>query len=171
MIVYFCMSFAPNFAIFKICYGALGFLACGIGTYTLMMELSKNSWKWVIGGVTTVSWTGGNIWMTTCTYFFRDWRLALQLTALPFLSTLAIPFLVPESPRWLLKNGRKKEAIYWIKRIAARNGVTIDEKHIDSCLEPMLKQQENDNQNHETVWEFLKAKSLVLRFAILCAIK
>lgn len=82
MVVYAVMAFAQDFAIFKICYSCLGFLTCGIGSYTLMMEMSKNSWKWVVGTTCTISWTIGNLWMILCTYFVRDWRLALKVNNL-----------------------------------------------------------------------------------------
>jgi len=79
MVVYVTMAFAPEFIIFKICYSLLGFLTCGIGHYTVLIELSKNSWKWVVGTTCTISWTCGNLWMILCTYFIRDWRLALKV--------------------------------------------------------------------------------------------
>ncbi|CBY23377.1 unnamed protein product [Oikopleura dioica] len=171
MVVYAVMAFAPDFAIFKICYSCLGFLTCGIGSYTLMMEMSKSSWKWVVGTTCTISWTIGNLWMILCTYFVRDWRLALKLTSLPLLSTLALPFFLPESPRWLIKNGKKDEAVHWIKHISARNGVEIDDKYIMSSIAPMLKHQESETAKlNENLWDFLQAKSLMIRFVILCLI-
>ena len=79
LVVYVTMAFAQEFLIFKVCYSLLGFLTCGIGHYTLPIELSKNSWKWVVGTTSTISWTCGNLWMILCTFFIRDWRLALKV--------------------------------------------------------------------------------------------
>ncbi|XP_021946577.2 organic cation transporter-like protein [Folsomia candida] len=55
-------------------------------------------------------------------YFFRPWRMLYWITVAPFsLIFLIYPF-VPESPRWLLRNGRVDDAYSVLKYMAKVNG-------------------------------------------------
>jgi hypothetical protein len=45
------------------------------------------------------------------------------MTSIGTLSFLIVLLLVPESPKWLLINGRKQEAVEALNKIAKINGV------------------------------------------------
>jgi len=68
-----------------------------------------------------------NITMTiTCTYFMlisRDWfYLYLIMTIAGSLSYILSMFLLPESPKWLMYEGREEDAIDSLNYIAKING-------------------------------------------------
>ena len=93
--------------------------------------------------------------MTFLAYLMRSWW-KLQL-AFAFFSLLlsSYYFLVPESPRWLLENGRSKEAKAVLLKIAQVNSTNIDETkfhvHFEELERRILNEEERkDNGNNKT---------------------
>jgi len=52
-----------------------------------------------------------------------NWRLLLAIYTLPSLFVFTYKFIVPESPRWLVSQGRSEEAIEILKTTAKVNKV------------------------------------------------
>ena len=40
-----------------------------------------------------------------------NWRLPMATQAIPCVTVLAVVYWIPESPRWLMSNGREREAM------------------------------------------------------------
>ncbi len=154
---------------FKICSCVLGLCCPGIGSYPSMFELSKKSWKWVIGLYTSAMWTTSLLWLTLVTYFIRDWQLAFKIYSSPMLFAILYIFYYPESPRWLLERGRTEEAIDWLCKIAKTNGVQIERSVITEQLTQLKdnRRSNNDVETHETVVDYLKRVKVSGRFCIL----
>lgn len=55
-------------------------------------------------------------------YIIRDWRTLTVISILPTLMVLLIFKSIPESPRWLLSQGRVKEAEAIVRKIKEENG-------------------------------------------------
>ncbi|GCB79713.1 hypothetical protein scyTo_0017943, partial [Scyliorhinus torazame] len=57
-------------------------------------------------------------------YYIRNWRMLLLALTIP--EVLYIPFwwLIPESPRWLISQGRATEAEKIVQAFARKNGIT-----------------------------------------------
>ena len=55
-------------------------------------------------------------------YIIRDWRTLTVISILPTLMVLLIFRSIPESPRWLLSQGRVKEAEAIVRKIKEENG-------------------------------------------------
>jgi SP family general alpha glucoside:H+ symporter-like MFS transporter len=74
-----------------------------------------------------MSWSIGSIIVAAATYGYnkRDdewaWRVPLALQWLFPTPLLVLIFLAPESPWWLIRRGRKKEALRSIERLGAKS--------------------------------------------------
>ncbi|XP_060033837.1 organic cation/carnitine transporter 2 isoform X2 [Erinaceus europaeus] len=56
-------------------------------------------------------------------YFIRDWRMLLLALTVPGVLCAALWWFIPESPRWLISQGRFKEAEVIIRKAAKINGI------------------------------------------------
>ena len=72
----------------------------------------------IFSGITASFWAGYLL------SFSANWRLMFGLGAVPAIILLALRFLLPESPRWLLIQGREEDA----KKVLAKLGINVTEK-------------------------------------------
>ncbi|XP_035713355.1 solute carrier family 22 member 21 isoform X2 [Folsomia candida] len=100
---------------------------CGMGysgyaslSMTYAMEFLTPKWRSVC--VSFGPFGEGIMLLGVIGYYFQDsWRTIYLVTAIPYFAIFAIfPFL-PESPRWLLKNGQIPEAVTVFRQIAKIN--------------------------------------------------
>uniref|UniRef100_A0A3P8ZQ43 Major facilitator superfamily (MFS) profile domain-containing protein n=1 Tax=Esox lucius TaxID=8010 RepID=A0A3P8ZQ43_ESOLU len=70
-------------------------------------------------------------------YFIRGWRMLLVASAIPCVFFIPLWWVIPESPRWLLSQGRVEEAELVIKNAAKMNRVPAPEVifRADECTE------------------------------------
>lgn len=55
-------------------------------------------------------------------YFFRDWRSLQLVLCTPAIFQILVCWMIPESPRWLLRKGRDAEAEALLRALAKGNG-------------------------------------------------
>ena len=70
-------------------------------------------------------------------YLIHDWRILQLVLFSPLVLVLGMFYwFLPESPRWLMTQGRKEEAQKELWRAAKVNGRTISEDQLDkvSCI-------------------------------------
>ncbi|XP_076142584.1 organic cation/carnitine transporter 2-like [Alosa pseudoharengus] len=93
-------------------------------------------------------------------YFIRSWRM-LQL-ALSMVGFLYIPlwWFIPESPRWLISQGRFQEAEAIIRAAAKKNGITspADIFQLEHCAD--ITEPELSGQNKYSWLDLLKTKNI-----------
>uniref|UniRef100_A0A3Q3DLA3 Solute carrier family 22 member 13b n=1 Tax=Hippocampus comes TaxID=109280 RepID=A0A3Q3DLA3_HIPCM len=117
-------AFSPNIYV----YIVLKFL-CGVS----MAGILTNSFvigEWRVSR--TLFYPIGLILLSGLAYFIRDWRI-LQLALYgPLLIVLATFYwILPESARWLITQGRKEEAVKEVRRAAKVNGKEVSQDLLD----------------------------------------
>ncbi|XP_061104995.1 organic cation/carnitine transporter 2-like [Conger conger] len=99
-------------------------------------------------------------------FFIRDWRMLLIAIALPGVFCFPLWRLIPESPRWLLSQGRVEEAEAILRGAAKKNGVKAPE---------VIFQPLQETLNHHNICDLIKSSSirwitikLILMWVIIC---
>ncbi|KAK8779788.1 hypothetical protein V5799_018869 [Amblyomma americanum] len=116
---------ATNFAVFVVMRFINALLDPQIDQvpYIIMLELVGVKQRTLMLGVACMGWTLGMCLLPLVAYLSRTWVMLATVCA-----SCAVPLflylrIIPESPRWLLSQGRLPEASAILRNIAARNKV------------------------------------------------
>ncbi|KAL5010023.1 hypothetical protein ScPMuIL_012328 [Solemya velum] len=146
------------FVIFRFLTGltCLGYWCVAV---TLALELVGSSKRKYVGLVIEFFWCFGEMVTVAAAYIFRDWRDLQLALALPSVFFLTYWCILPESPRWLLLHGRKKEANSIIRKAAKTNGIHE--------LDVFIAENRAEGETGVSYWiPLLKSRVLVVRWCI-----
>jgi len=158
------LAFSPSMIVFTIvrafvAASTTGLFTCG---FVYCMEVVGGRWSTLVSFGLEYSWALGYITVPLIAMALPRWdhlQLAVSIPTILFVIVLAIPSIVPESPKWLLVNGNLKEAeeiLIKAEKINGKNS-TVDMK------EPRTKMPEEtkvDQDKTATVFELFKFSSL-----------
>uniref|UniRef100_A0A8C6YZ21 Solute carrier family 22 member 7 n=1 Tax=Nothoprocta perdicaria TaxID=30464 RepID=A0A8C6YZ21_NOTPE len=88
----------------------------------LGMEWVDVQHRTLSGILTSIFWSVGNMLLAMVAYLVRDWRWLLVAVTGPCLLSIVCLWWVPESARWLIANGKAKQAHRHLLRCARING-------------------------------------------------
>lgn len=77
-------------------------------------------------------------------YYLADWRMTCIITSLPLALAVAAPWLVPESARWLVSQGRVERAIEILGKFEQMNGTKVPEsvyQHFRVSVSPLISRR------------------------------
>ncbi|XP_067423333.1 organic cation/carnitine transporter 2-like [Emydura macquarii macquarii] len=90
-------------------------------------------------------------------YFIRDWRMLLLALTLPGLLCIPLWWVIPESPRWLISQGRLQEAEIIIRKASKTNGITAP----DVIFDPMeLQEMTSQKQQTHTILDLVRTQNI-----------
>lgn len=122
--------FSPDFTSLVVLRFLTGFAVGGTlpVDYAMMAEFlpAKNRGRWLV--MLEGFWAIGTLivaltaWAASLTGLDDAWRYILAINAVPAILGVGLRFLVPESPLYLLRNGRSDEAKAVVNRILKGNG-------------------------------------------------
>jgi len=145
-------AFATNYVIFiflrfLIAFSVSGVFECG---FVLVTEICGPKYRTYFGILTQFPFGIGAALLPLIAYFIRDWQNLQLAISIPCVLLTLYYWFVPESPRWLMAEGRFDEAIKILRDGAKTNGRTLPSD--DELREMMqaIKDDEEDKKQEET---------------------
>ena len=90
----------------------------------------------------------------------EDWRIFVVLCGVPcFLSCIASMLYVPESPRWLLTQGKHEEALFVLRKAATLNGKNPDELF---PMDTVIINEEEESENFTDLFQPKWRKTIIM---------
>ena len=158
-------SFSPNMITFIVLRGTVGFCASGsfMCGFVFIIELVGGVWSTLVSFGLEYSWALGYITTPLIAWALPRWnnlQLGISLPTLVFVLILALPGLLPESPRWLLVKGRREEAEEIIEK--ARRINKMEEK---VEVEVFTERQETQGTVIDLMkWPALRRTTLIMLY-------
>ncbi|XP_050392935.1 organic cation transporter protein isoform X1 [Patella vulgata] len=159
------LAWAQNFITFVIIRFINGIGTAGVFTtcFVLGVEIvgpSKRAWT---GIVIEYFFAIGMVLYAGMGYFIRDWHY-LEITAsIPVVLFLGYWWLIPESPRWLINEGRTDEAEVIIRHAAKVNKVKLQDKIFIMETED----QKEDKKPKANIFQLFTHRVLAVRTIII----
>ncbi|XP_069361594.1 carcinine transporter-like [Maniola hyperantus] len=161
-----CSVFARNFVEFCICrfFMGMSYETCMMMIYLLVLEYVSPKYRTIVANLPTgVFFTLGMIALPWLALYCGNWKTLGLLTSLPMALSLLAPFVIPESPRWLLSRGRVDEAISKVTNIGRVNKKEIPEEVIRQFK---LSMNTKPNDNTSSILEVFRIP--LLRRMLIC---
>lgn len=90
--------------------------------FFIALELVGPEFRSFVTVMTCTFYTFGIMMLAGVTYLVRDWVEMCLYTSVPFLLYFLYILVMPESPRWLLAQGKFEEALTILEIMAKVNG-------------------------------------------------
>ncbi|XP_072904184.1 solute carrier family 22 member 4-like isoform X1 [Hemitrygon akajei] len=104
----------------------------------------------------------GYIILPLFAFYIREWRMLLLALTLPELLYIPFWWLIPESPRWLITQGRVNEAEEIVQGFAAKNGIRNVGVifQVTDCREYMLLNTSNNQKYPYSFLDLVKTSNI-----------
>ncbi|CAD7082940.1 unnamed protein product, partial [Hermetia illucens] len=149
-------AFSPSFWIFAFCRFLVGFAFdnCFTMMYILLLEYVGPKWRTFVANMSiAIFFTTAASVIPWIAYYLADWKLFTIVTSAPLALAVLTPWVVPESARWLVSQGKIEKAITILKRFEKVNGKAIEPQvykdFSDSCVR--LQEEESANNSYSTL--------------------
>ncbi|XP_067834866.1 solute carrier family 22 member 13b isoform X2 [Heptranchias perlo] len=148
-------AFVPTFTLFIALQFVLGAAMSGvqINTFVLGTEWSGVSQRSFAAVLTQCSFSAGQMFLAGLAYGIRDWRMLQLTTSCPLVIFFFYIWILPESARWLVTQGRNEAAKKYLMNAAIMNKRVVPEALFDK-----LAAEEKIQQT--TVLHLFKTSSL-----------
>jgi len=157
-------AFAPNYIIFimlrfLIAFSVSGVFECG---FVLVTEICGPHYRTYFGILTQFPFGWGAALLPVIAYFIRQWKSLQLAISIPCVLLGIFYWTIPESPRWLVAEGRLDEALAILK-----NGAKTNNKQLppdDELMEMLtaIAADDEDAQKEEKVEVELSASQKFL---------
>lgn len=124
--------------------------------YILTLEYVDESKRTFVGNIGLALFlTVSGVYQPWLIKALGDWRVFNWILFGQFVTIVAVPFIMPESGRWLLSKGKIVRAERILRRIAKINKEEVSEEVFESFRSLARKQQEFQDQNGGAQTSFL----------------
>ncbi|KAI8040535.1 beta-alanine transporter [Drosophila gunungcola] len=149
-------AFVGNFWQFAAMRFFVGFAFdnCFTMMYILVLEYVGPKYRTFVANMSiAIFFTGAACLLPWIAYFLADWKLLAIVTSAPLLLAIFTPFVVPESARWLVSQGKVDKAVGILKKLEKGNGRQVPAQtyqiFADSCKR--MREQEAQNGNYSVL--------------------
>ncbi|XP_069132274.1 organic cation transporter protein-like [Argopecten irradians] len=165
MISGMCSAFSTNLYIFTILRFIQTVSASGIyiPVFVLGLELVGPTKRLWAGMLMNYFYSFGMILMSGIGYGLRHWKYIQIACSAPAVIFLTYWWLIPEFPRWLISQGKQKEARSIILQIAKSN----DRQDIVTLEQ--LTNEEDESVGQHRIWHLFSTRTMLFRSLIIWA--
>ncbi|XP_043678623.1 organic cation transporter protein [Vespula pensylvanica] len=142
--------FARNFWEFSVCRFFFGFAFdnCFTMMYILVLEYVGPKWRTFVANMSiAIFFTFASCILPWIAYFLANWRLTCLATSVPLILAVISPWLIPESARWLVSQGKIDKAIGILRKFERINGTKVPDeiyKQFQETCAKIRKEEEAD---------------------------
>ncbi|XP_055311192.1 solute carrier family 22 member 13-like [Sitodiplosis mosellana] len=149
-----------SFAFFRFIVG-FAFDNCFTMMYILVLEYVGPKWRTFVANMSiAIFFTIAACMLPWIAIFLKNWQLLAIVTSVPLGLSLLTPWLVPESARWLVSQGKIKKAVKILRKFERINRTEVKPDIYDrfekSCTR--LHKEETANSNYSTIDLFRKPR-------------
>ncbi|XP_068246337.1 organic cation/carnitine transporter 2-like isoform X2 [Palaemon carinicauda] len=162
-------AFARSFLVFTILRFIVGLTYDTHYTvvYILVMEYVSCEYRTVMGNVPIMLFlTAAMCALPWMAYFLRNWTLYAIAIHVPQVFCLVFIWILPESARWLISQGRLDDTLKIIRKASQVNKKVLSREFIEEFKE-YVKEQSSQQQSNAGVLDLLKTPNLRIRFILL----
>ncbi|XP_076836358.1 organic cation/carnitine transporter 2-like isoform X2 [Brachyhypopomus gauderio] len=126
----FVQVFSPSWEVFSVLFFivGLGQISNYVAAFVLGSEILSGAVRVFYSSLgVSLFFAIGYMMLPLIAFLIRNWRMVLIALSLPGLIYIPLWWFIPESPRWLISQGRIEEAEAIVKEAAKRNKVTAPE--------------------------------------------
>ncbi|GFT66285.1 organic cation transporter protein [Nephila pilipes] len=123
-------AFSTSFIMFAVCrfFIAAGVTGVDNTSFVLLMEIIGPKFRTKYGMSTHFGWIIGYMSLPLLAWLLGDWFWMQLIITLPCILLLSTYWLLPESPRWLLAQGKEDAALEILSKAAKKNGMDLTER-------------------------------------------
>ncbi|XP_016984828.1 organic cation transporter protein [Drosophila rhopaloa] len=143
-------AFVSNFWQFAAMRFFVGFAFdnCFTMMYILVLEYVGPKYRTFVANMSiAIFFTGAACLLPWIAYFLADWKLLAIVTSAPLLLALLTPFVVPESARWLVSQGKVDKAVEILKKLEKGNGRQVPAQTYQIFADSCKRMREQEAQN------------------------
>uniref|UniRef100_A0A3Q0S9I8 Major facilitator superfamily (MFS) profile domain-containing protein n=1 Tax=Amphilophus citrinellus TaxID=61819 RepID=A0A3Q0S9I8_AMPCI len=161
----FAQIFSPSWAVFCILLfiSGLGQISNYVSAFVLGTEIFTGNVRVLFSSMgVCLAFAFGFMMLPLFAYFLRDWKSLLLGLSVPGLLYIPLWWLMPESPRWLLSQGRVEEAEDIVKYAAKINKVEPPQVIFEDFNLPA--------KEHHSIFSLLRTTNIRNTSFILCLV-
>ncbi|KXJ28936.1 Organic cation transporter protein [Exaiptasia diaphana] len=143
-----CCAFVNSPIAISILRFCVGFVQSSlmVSQYAFSIEVVGPKKRTFAGIATTLIWKVGGAMNVSLAYFFPYWRHHIIAGSIPGFLFLPFYLIFPESPRWLVAQGRLDEAQIILEKFGGKNNKPVDKQQLRSTLDK-VRDAQLANQN------------------------
>nr|XP_030725537.1 solute carrier family 22 member 5 isoform X2 [Globicephala melas] len=156
----FLQIFSKNFEMFAMLFFLVGVgqISNYVAAFVLGTEILGKSVRIIFSTLgVCIFYAFGYMLLPLFAHFIRDWRMLLLALTVPGVLCFPLWWFIPESPRWLISQGRFKEAEVIIRRAAKINGIIAPSTIFDSSE---LQDLSSKKQQSHSILDLLRTQNI-----------